>query len=403
MESESIPALIPFVGLLLWRHNLNGRTVFVLDREGQSILPKGPLAEGEGEAQTARRLASAFGNARVSNLRHMHSDHPAVPGGRATLSWWSGECVALDPGARPAFEGQGRWVSLANASTLLTHPRERALIADLQPAAWLHSMQRLGRTWFGAFLQQASSPADRDIDHACRRIESSPLDPSVEPGKRWQDRALQQLDLARQALVGGDVSGYSQARAEAWRIELPSLKGWELEQAQDHLSRRIGLELNGEEQSRARDLLERSRAVDDLVHASVLLDEARRRSDLERGARQAQRRWLARLMIATLVGLWIGGSSDGPTQWTLLLHGLLGGTVSTLLWPSPLRDPAFPYSGQFLLRPVLGAVCALVIGQILSLGALGISLSSAHAQHLTAFIAGFGERVIRARLENSPN
>ena len=78
MEPLPSESLAPYVGILIWRQNFTGREVFVIEHGEQVVLPKGPLDTEEGEAAAATRLAAVFAGSRISNLRHLCTDHPEV-------------------------------------------------------------------------------------------------------------------------------------------------------------------------------------------------------------------------------------------------------------------------------------------------------------------------------------
>jgi hypothetical protein len=390
MEPLPTDSLAPYVGIVLWRQNLLGRQVFVVEHGEQVVLPKGPLEPDEGEAAATTRLAEVFAGSRVSTLRHLFTDHPEGPEGRACVGWWSVEWMGIAPSGAEPFSGRGRWVDASEASTLLFHPRERELVGELQPSR-LENFQGLLRRWSGA-------PRDltrRNLLHRRQSILGRSTD--ADPDARWQREALEQINLAERHVSAGDGLGYREALGAAWRLELQGFDGWELEQAGEELEIRVKDELRGLERNQARALLNDARDVQSLTRVASILENARRRTNLRRAGRAEQQRWLGMTILVGVLGIWMtgpGGGAADPTHLVLLLHGLLGGALSALLWPlSDADDPVLPQMGRLLMRPLLGVLCALILCQLLSLGVLRLGSDGESAWRLAAFVAGFGERL----------
>jgi len=390
MELLPTESLDPYVGILIWRKNFAGREVFVIEHGQQVVLPKGPLDTEDGEAAAATRLAAVFAGSRISNLRHLFTDHPEGPGGRACVGWWSAEWVGNAPSTPETLSYRGRWVETGQACTLLCHARERELVGELKPARW-DNLRRLLKRWSGG-------PRDlneRALEHRRRGIRGRTTD--ADPNARWQREALEQIDLAEGYLSAGDALGYREALESAWRLELQGRETWELELAGEELERDVKDVLQGLERRQARALLNDARDVQSLTRVASILEGARRRENLLKAGHSEHQRWLGMTLLVGILGVWLTGSGGGaadPTHLTLLLHGLLGGALSALLWPSPGGvDPAFPQVGRLLMRPLLGVLCALVLCQLLSVGVLQLGSDTESTWRLAAFVAGFGERL----------
>jgi len=394
MDTSPQQSLAPHVGLLLWRRILTGREVFVLEYEDQLVLPKGPLEPEETERAATARLAAAFAGARVSNRHHLSSDHPEGPAGRTSVGWWSLEWMGLGPMQRESLTGQGHWIATAEASVLLHHARERVLVAGLQPTRWERITRSLSR-WSG-------SPQDRSRRHLQqRRCSILGRTHDSNPDADWQREALEQIDLAESCLCDGDGAGYREALDSARRLELQGLDRWELDQARDELEREIKDELQGLERKHARALLGDARDAQALTQAAAILGSERQKKNQVRAGRREQQRWLGTVLLAGVLGIWLAGPGAGPadpTHLTLLLHGLLGGALSALLWPkADGLEPEFLDVGRLLLRPLLGVLCALIFCQLLSVGVLRMGSDDESAWRLAAFVAGFGERLFLSR------
>lgn len=390
MELLPTDSLAPYVGILIWRRNFAGREVFVIEHGEQFVLPKGPLETEEGEAAAVTRLASVFAGSRVSNLRHLFTDHPEGPGGRACVGWWSAEWVGIGPSTTEPPSHRGRWVEAGEACTVLCHARERELVGELGPTR-LESLRRLMKRWSGG-------PRDltaRALAHRRRAILGRTTD--ADPDALWQREALEQIDLAEGCLSTGDGLGYREALDSAWRLELQGRENWELELAGEELEGDVKSELHGLERRHARELLNEARDAQSLTRVASILEGARRKKNLRKAGRSEHKRWLGMTLLVGILGVWLTGSGGGPadpTHLALLLHGLLGGALSALLWPAPEGvDPAFPQVGRLLMRPLLGVLCALVLCQLLSVGVLQLGSDAESTWRLAAFVAGFGERL----------
>ncbi len=390
MELLPTDSLAPYVGILIWRRNFAGRDVFVIEHSDQVVLPKGPLESEEGEAAAATRLAAVFAGSRVSNLRHLLTDHPEGPGGRACVGWWSAEWVGIAPTAADTLSSRGRWLGTGEACTLLCHARERELVGELGPSR-LEGLRRLLKRWSGG----PRDLTERALAHRRRAILGRTTD--ADPDAPWQREALEQVDLAEGCLGAGDGLGYREALESAWRLELQGREDWELELAGEELERDVKGELHGLEHRQAQALLNDARDVQSLTRVASILEGARRRKNLRKAGRSEHQRWLGMTLLVGVLGVWLTGSGGGaadPTHLALLLHGLLGGALSALLWPSPEAvDAAFPQVGRLLMRPLLGVLCALVLCQLLSVGVLQLGSNSESTWRLAAFVAGFGERL----------
>jgi 8-oxo-dGTP pyrophosphatase MutT (NUDIX family) len=131
LAEPASPRVVPAAGGVVWRPAGEGIEVAVVHRPKYDdwSLPKGKLEEGEHALEAAvREVCEETGLAVVAGRRGASTDYP-IPEGVKHVDYWLMKCVggAFTPNAEV---DELRWLPLAAAADLLTHPHDRTVLDD---------------------------------------------------------------------------------------------------------------------------------------------------------------------------------------------------------------------------------------------------------------------------------
>jgi 8-oxo-dGTP diphosphatase len=132
----AVDGVIAAAGGAVWRRTAHGELETALvhrPRYDDWSLPKGKHDEGEALVETAvREVAEETGLSVVVGRRSVRTHYP-VEGGTKRVDYWLMEAVGghFEPGDET---DELRWLALDDASALVTHAHDRAVLADLARA-----------------------------------------------------------------------------------------------------------------------------------------------------------------------------------------------------------------------------------------------------------------------------
>jgi ADP-ribose pyrophosphatase YjhB (NUDIX family) len=435
-NTEPVASAIVAAGGIVRRH-VDGMTHVALVRRDRHTrdewtLPKGKLAEQDDTLPEAARREVREELGVTVTLGDVAGviDYPVGDGLKVVVFWlmtYAGEAS----GERDAGEvREVRWLPLHEATRMLEHPKERALLEAVASSGRLQ--MRPGRQWrpvVRTWLRrpQLSRLLDEIADLTATLAVASPEGADSQP---WRWAALRHVAQAREAVSCGDIdAGWNQA----YRARECLIEGYDADEVlrgagtlRDELVasgkfsqwRRLaavnllapvldatGTSDAGSEEGRRARLREalriRNESFDNDYRKLTIL---RRHQRSLLGIGSASMLVLLPLLAANASSLDTGGVDRAWVMFAAALLGVVGAVTSAAQRSSRISDERIPRQlGSHVAstsRIPIGAVAGLLVWLAGNTG-LAPSTGTAASVLVGAFAAGFTERVVAVPPSNS--